>query len=282
MVTIGEDDTTFKRSQNDNMADEINGEELALQSTPSAEGSEEVQVDDQVQDVNEEQNPQPEASSDNQENEEKSSDGTGEQSGQEAKPTRVERRIHDLLSKVKEVSNTPTSQPPVNNDNPLFTEQDKQDLENGYIDPETLMQKVQSTVQSEVQKAIQIDRITQQYNSEVQAHAQDLESVKDIDPDLEAEAVAEYEAVNYQVNPFTGEREFVPAVKLSEIVAKIESRAQKIATKMAEKIAEGNVRHLQEVSSSQAVPTNGSVGGSISVAPDTTDFSAFEKAYSSK
>jgi hypothetical protein len=264
------------------MADEIIGDQLSPQSTPSAEGSEEVQVDDQVQVDNEEQTTQPEASSENQENGEKSSDGTGEQSGQDAKPSRVERRIHDLLSKVKEVGNTPASEKPANSEESLFTEQEKQDLEQGIIDPETLIKRVQSTVQSEVQKAIQIDRITQQYQSAVTEHAQDLESVKDIDPDLEAEAVAEYEALNYQTNPFTGEREFVPAVKLSEIVAKIENRAQKIATKMAEKIAEGNLKHLQDVSSSQAVPSNGAVGSTQSVSPDTTDFSAFEKAYSSK
>ena len=263
------------------MADELTGDQLSPQSTPSAEGSEEVQVDDQVQVENEEQPAQPEASSESQENEEQSSDGTGEQSGQEAKPTRVERRIHDLLSKVKEVSNN-TSEKPVSNEESLFTEQEKQDLEQGIIDPDTLIKRVQNTVQSEVQKAIQIDRITQQYQSAINEHTQDLESVKDIDPDLEAEAVAEYEAINYQINPLTGQREFVPAVKLSEIVAKIENRATKIATKMAEKIAEGNLKHLQEVSSSQAVPTNGSVGGSQSVTPETTNFSDFEKAYSSK
>jgi hypothetical protein len=125
-----------------------------------------------------------------------------------------------------------------------------------------------------------VDRINQQYESAVREHQTDLEGIKNIDSELEAEAVSDYEALNYQINPLTGNKEFVPAVKFSEIVAKIQSRAEKIAQKMAEKIAEGNEQFIKKVSSSQAVPSSGAVTGSKSVKPETTDFKEFEKAYS--
>lgn len=262
------------------MADDQNTAAQAVQSTPPAEGSEASQTESQVQTQGEEVVEQPGATSESQTEGEgqTSSEETGDQSGQEAKPTRVERRIEKLLSKVKEVGTSQTQQPPVDNRQQPMVTQDE--IEQGSIDPRILEQRIQSTVQSEVQKAIQIDRVTQQYKSSVQDHQADLEGVKDIDPDLEAEAVQEYEAVNYQVNPFTGQREFVPAVKFSEIVAKINSRAKKIAQKMAEEIAEQNGQFIEKVKSSQAVPSSGAVSATKSVKEDTTDFSEFEKRYS--
>lgn len=261
------------------MADDQITEAESVQSTPPAEGSETSQTESQVQTQGEEVVEQPVATSENQEKEEVKtpSEETEDQSGQEAKPTRFERRIHSLLSKVKEAGQTQTQEPTVNKQE-LVTEQE---MEAGQVDPRLLEQRIQSTVQAEVQKAIQMDRAQQQYSSTVKDHQADLEGVKDIDADLEAEAVQEYEAVNYQINPFTGQREFVPAVKFSEIVNKIQSRAEKIAQKMAEKIAAGNEQYLKQVSSSQAVPSSGAVSGTSSIKSDTTNFSEFEKQYSS-
>lgn len=260
------------------MADDLDTAAQAEQSTPPAK-TEEVPNQEGKQ-AQEEQETPVKATSESQgeEAEKSSSEETGDQSGQEAKPSRVERRIHDLISKVKEVGQIQTPAPSENRSQPVFS---KEDIEAGEIDPNTLEQRIQNTVQSEVQKAIQMDRINQQYVSAVRDHQTDLEGVKDIDPDLEAEAAKEYEVVNYQINPLTGQREFVPAVKFSEIVSKIQTRAERLAQKLAEKIAEGNEQFIKKVSSSQAVPSSGAVTSSKSVKPETTNFSEFEKAYSS-
>ncbi|MBI5954452.1 MAG: hypothetical protein HY865_22575 [Chloroflexi bacterium] len=261
------------------MADDQNTAAQAVQSTPPAEGSETSQTESQVQTQSEEVVEQPGATSENQIQEEVKtpSEETEDQSGQEAKPTRVERRINSLLSKVKEVGANQTQQPPVH-EQPLVTQEER---EQGVVDPNLLEQRIQSQIDARVQKALQVETVKREYVSSVKEHQLDLEGVKDIDPDLEAEAATEYEAINYQINPFTGQKEFVPAVKFSEIVSKIQSRAEKIAQKMAEKIAVQNGQFIKDVESSQAVPSSGAVSGSRSVKSDTTNFSEFEKQYSS-
>ncbi len=269
------------------MADDLETAAQAVQGTPPAEGSEQTQVESQLETQDKGTEPQPEATSENQpeEGNQTPSGEAEDQSGQKAKPSRIERRIDSLLSKVKEVgqnqSQTPSFQ---REEKTLFTEEEKQTgLE---IDPAELErrmnQAVDARVQAKVGEALQIERTREQYESAVKDHQVDLEGVKEIDPDLEAEAVAEYEVLNYRINPFTGKQEFIPAVKFSEIVNKIQSRAEKLANKRAEAIAEGNEQYLKKVSSSQAVPSSGSITGSKSVKPETTDFTEFEKAFSSK
>lgn len=264
------------------MADDKDTAAQAVQDTPPAEGSESSQVESQLETQDKGNEEQPEATSENQtEGEGQTSPGeAGDQSGQETKPTRVERRIHTLLSKVKEVGQNQSQPPnPQNGQQPYFTQEE---IDAGAVDPNVLSQRITNTVQSEVHKAIQLNRASQQYESAVKDHQTDLEGIKDIDPDLEAEAISDYNALNYRLNPFTGKEEFIPAVKFSEIVAKIQSRAEKLATKKAEEMADGNEQYLKKVSSSEAVPSSGAVTGSKSVKPETTDFKEFEKAYSSK
>lgn len=257
------------------MADDINQAVPAEQSTPSVEGSESTEVN---QLENQGSETQPGAESENQAEGQQPSGETGDQS--EQKPSRVERRIQSLLTKVKENGERQTPQPPqISRPQPIISEEERQA---GEVDPELLNQRIQSTIQNEVQRAIQLDRARGEYESAVKAHQADLEGIKDIDPDLEAEATAEYEALNYRQNPFTGEMQFIPAVKFSEIVARIEARAEKLAAKRAEAIAESNERYIKDVSSSQAVPTSGNINSSKSTKPETTDFKEFEKAYSSK
>lgn len=213
---------------------------------------------------------------------EQSSGETGDQSELEQvdKPSRIERRIKQLSSKVREYGESQAHpQPAYQREQPLISDEER---EAGSVDPDILEQRIQGRVQAEVQRQLTLERSRQQYESAVREHQADLDSIKDIDPDLEAEAVAQYEALNYRINPFTGRQEFVPAVKMSEIIAKIEARAEKIAAKKAEAIAAGNEQFLKQVSSTQAVPSSSSVSGAKTIKPDTTDFKAFEKAYSSK
>ena len=266
------------------MADDQNTAAQAAQGTPPAEGSETSQVESQVQTQDEKLESQPEATSENQNGEEgnTSSGESDDQSGQEGnKPSRVERRIQSLISKVKEAGSTQTSESLDNKEgnDSFFTEEE---LGNGEIDPKVLQERIQRSIQAEVQRGIQMDRINQQYESTVREHQADLESVTNIDPELEAEAIAEYEVLNYQINPMTGEKMYVPAVKLSEIVNKIQARVEKLAEKKAQQIAEGNANFIKSVSSSQAVPTSGRTTGASPVKADTSDFSQFEKHYSRK
>lgn len=250
----------------------------AEQGTPLAQ-EQESNTQDNLAQVNEGQDIESKATSETQNKEaEKSSSGeNGDQLEQEAKPSRIERRIKDLSSKVREYGQSQAQRAPVKSGQNYFT---PEELEEGAIDPNTFMQRVQSTVQSEVAKAIQMDRLQQQYQSSVREHQADLDSIKDIDPDFESEAVAEYERLNYQINPFTGEKEFVPAVKLSEIVSKMKATAEKLAEKIAREKVAANEQHLKEVSSFQAVPTSAEVSSAKTSKPDTTNFAEFEKAYS--
>lgn len=260
------------------MADDQLEAAQASQDTPPVQESEESQVEEtgQSQETSDETQS---STSENQESEaEKQTDGkTDDQSGQEAKPTRFEKRIQQLSQKLKEIGNQSQTQLPKGTQ-PYFT---KEELEQGEVDPNDLIQRIEKAVEAKVEKKFEIAKMQDQFVSSVKDFQTDLDSVKNLDPDLEAEAAAEFDALNYQINPFTGEREFVPAVKFSEIVNKIETRATKIAEKMAQNIAEGNERHLNQVSSSQAVPSGGTVSGASKIEAETTNFADFEKAYSS-
>lgn len=256
------------------MADELTAAQATQEAPPVKEN--EPEVDKTTPDS------QPGATSETRPEEGKPSGEAGDQPEPEQveKPSRVERRIKQLTSMVKERSQQIASAPPVKNqDQPLISDEER---EAGGVDPNILEQRIQGRVQSEVQRQLTMERNRQQYETAVREHQADLEGMKDLDPDLEVEAVAEYESLNYRINPFTGKQELVPTVKLSEIVARIEARAEKIAAKKAEAMAAGNERFIKQVSSTQAVPASSSVSGAKTVKPETTDFSEFEKAYSSK
>lgn len=257
------------------MADEQTATQ-ATQDTPPVKGNETVDVSTDTKTESQPGASEPQAD-DNQ-----TSGEPGEQSEPEQvdKPSRIERRIKQLSSKVREYGESQTTTPPTyQQEQPLISDEER---EVGSVDPNILEQRIQGRVQSEVQRQLTLERSRQQYESSVREHQSDLDGLKDIDPDLEADAVAQYEALNYRINPFTGRQEFVPAVKMSEIVAKIEARAEKLAAKRAEAIAAGNEQFIRQVSSTQAVPTSSNVSGSKTIKPETTDFRSFEKAYSSK
>lgn len=256
------------------MADETKGDELTPQDTPPAEESDTTQSESPDQTQGEEKDQQSDATGENQTDEESSEKESGDQSErQEAKPTRFDKRLKDLIGKVREAGGA--HQQTTTNEQPLQYTPDE--IKKGEVDPEAFINRVRSEVRTEMQ----LENARKEYNNTLQAHQADLESVKDLDPDLEAEAVKEYEMVNKQINPYTGEEVFYPTVKFSEVVTKLQTRSEKLARKMAEKIAEGEKEYLKNVSSNQAVPSGGQVSGSKTIKPETTNFSEFEKAYSS-
>lgn len=195
-----------------------------------------------------------------------------DQAGQDNKPSRVEKRINTLLSKLKE-NNSPST-PENRKAQPYFTQEE---INNGEIDPTTFEKRVQDRVQFEVHQALERERINTQYTSAVREHEADLESVKDLDPNVERMAVEQYEALNYQINPLTGKRMFIPAVKMTEIVKRISDHLERVA----DGIVEGNRQYTASVSQNQAVPTGGTIKSS-KARSDTTDFTEFEKNFGSR
>lgn len=249
------------------MADENQEVQQTSQDAPPAQGSESTPSPDQalLEQGLEGKEEQPEHSSESQEG--NPEDQAGQQNG---KPTRIERRMDNLLSKLKEsnkAQSTPTNKP-----SGLFGQEE---IERGEIDPVTFEKRVQEQVQFEVQKTLRTERINTQYKSAVSEHQADIESVKDLDPTLEKMAVREYETLNYQINPLTGERMFIPAVKFSEIVARRRAEVEQAA----EEMASGNRNYTHSVSQTSAVPTNGAITSSKKISGDTTDFAEFEKNF---
>jgi len=250
------------------------------QDTPPAEGSESTPQEQSSQEGSEQQ-PSGQGSEQGDGEQSEHSEGTqgenseGQPEQQGAKPTRVERRIGQLLDKLKGSHGASSEQPgvPGQSRSKFFTDEE---LAEGAIDPSVLEKRIGQTVQQEVQQALEMDRINQQYTSAVKEHEADLESVKDLDPKIEELAVKQYEVINYQINPLTGEKMFIPAVKMSEIVKKLTD----VINSAAENVAQGNRVYAENVSQNQAVPTNGSTISSKPVKENTTDFGAFEKAYS--
>lgn len=257
------------------------------QATPPAQGSN-PPVDDEVIETSEvESEEQPAQTSENQ-------DGNPEDQAekQEVKPTRSERRIGQLLNKLKESGKTevqPSNQRPGEDPGSLFT---PEELEEGVVDPESLDKRISDRINSGIQQALQKEKenqemakVRQEFNNAAKEHESDLEGVKDLDPSIEKLAVQQYNALNFQYNPITGKQMFVPAVKFSEIVNKINETVQKVAggNQPGEvDSSEDNKQYSQSVSQTQAIPTNGSISSPKKVREDTTDFSEFEKTFGSK
>lgn len=247
------------------------------QETPPAQGSESDPTAEFTQESGGEEQPEHSNESPDQG---KPDDQAGQQ--QEQRPSRVERRISSLIGKLKEANGQQPASPRFGQQNQAVISQ--QEIEEGALDPYAFEQRIQQRIASEVDtrvnQAIQMNEVNIEYKHAVQEHEADLQSIADqnLDPDIEAEAAAEYNRLNHQTNPITGELMFVPAVKFSEIVSKLTARAERLAAKMASQTRE--YRH--GVSQTSAVPASGNLSNSKRVGGDTTDFSEFEQAFASK
>lgn len=251
------------------------------QDTPPAEGNEsqpEEQVqEDQVQNSQEGtegEETQPEHSGESQE--EKPDDQSGDQ--QEAKPSRAERRISQLISKLKETHQSPSEPPgePARRNPRGFLTQEE--IETGEIDPSVLEERLNKEAERRAEQKVQMTLVNQQYETAVKEHEADMDTVGEIDPNIEALAVKQYNALNFQTNPFTGQKVFIPAVKMSEIVQKLSDSVRAAAGGTEE----SQRRYVEDVEQYQAVPSSSSVTSSKKVSEGTTNFSEFEKAFSPK
>ncbi len=187
----------------DESKETINEADTASDETSSSEVQEETQAPDQEQEQVQEQ---PSAE---------------QPTVQEKKPTRAERRVQQLLEKMK-AQKSEGSYPQVENQQEdLIT---PEDYEQG-IDPKVLEQRIKAREQRNLQANTQ--SIKQQLKAEFafeqasKEHEADMELVsqsEDIkkNPALERMAVRLYEKENYLVDPRTGQTYFNPVVKLSE------------------------------------------------------------------
>lgn len=163
----------------------------------------------------------------------------GEQ-GETKKPTRAERRVEQLLHKLKDRPQPPTYQA---KDQPLITQEE---YETG-IDPQALEQRLNQRLEATSAKTREAIRTELAYENEARSHMADLESAsKDLDPKLEKLAVRQYEALNYTYDPFSGQRVFVPTVKFSEIVNQVKADLEDITTTRVAESTQRIARAAQE------------------------------------
>ncbi len=208
----------------------VNEADTASDETSSSETQEETQDLDQGQEETQEQ------------------ESAQQPTAEERKPTRAERRVQQLLEKVKaqknvdSLSNLETTQA----DERLFT---PEDYENG-IDPEALERRVSEREQRKLQQSTQ--GIKQQLKAELayeqaaKEHESDIDQVSKLEdikknPALERMAVRLYEKENYQVDPRTGATYFNPVIKLSEALRIVkEDLAEATGTALAEAQVKAN------------------------------------------
>lgn len=189
----------------DESQETLNEVDQTSEDTSSSEAQEETQDLDQGQEQNQEQ------------------ESAAEPTQQEKKPTRAERRVQQLLEKMKaQKSGADTSQFDASQQNEDLISPDE--YESG-IDPKVLEQRAKAREQRNLQQSTQA--IKQQlkaefaYEQATKDHEADLESVSQSEeikknPALERMAVRLYEKENYLVDPRTGQTYFNPVIKLSE------------------------------------------------------------------
>lgn len=178
---------------------------------------------------------------------------------QEKKVSRLEKRLKQLLEK----------QPPVLQKEALG--EDAIEIDESVL---------QERIQQEVRKAIEMDRAEREYFTSAESHKQDIEQFANanLPKPIEELAVKQYYAINFQKDPFTGKDVFIPVAKFSDIVQEIQ---EKLAV-AAQEYARGNVEFQRRIENQSAISPTATGQNMTSVTPDTTDFKAFEKAFSKR
>jgi hypothetical protein len=146
---------------------------------------------------------------------------------EERRPTRYDRRVSKLISKLKD-KNTNTQGVAdsdvnqlfgVNPDEPLIR---PEEYETG-IDPAELQRRQQAREMAIEQRIMRNLETKQQFKSTVLEHVSDAEATaKELEQDevLDEIVTEQYNLANYTIDPYTGQEVFVPRVKMSEILAK--------------------------------------------------------------
>lgn len=193
---------------------------------------------------------QPENESGESQKPEATTDVKVEQGETQPKQTRAERRIEQLIGKLK---TRPTAELPTQTKPEQLIR--PEEIENG-IDPQALQQRVEQTIQASSQQTRAQIKAELAYEGAVNDHMADLTSASEnLDPSIEKLAVRQYEAINYQINPFTGQQVFMPTVKFSEIVKQIQ---QDFEQATASRVADATTSLAKQVQQSAVQPTGDS------------------------
>lgn len=165
------------------------------------------------------------------------------------KPRRAERRIQELTRKLKERP-VPQEDFLSGPDQPLVR---PEELETG-LDPQQLEQRVAQRMQNESAKTRRQIKAELAYEGAVNEHISDIERASEnLDPRLEKIAVRQYNAMNYQVNPYTGQPVFVPTVKFSEVVEMLKGDLDNLTSDAVAKASKDIIRASNE----SALPASG-------------------------
>lgn len=259
------------------MAEETQEQLQGSQESPlaeeSTEGTQEIKETGQDQSQVPENNEQPNEQSKH--SEDQQAQGAEDQSGQVNKPSRAEKRIADLSSKYKEL--VTKLQTPLTQDMPqLITDEE---IKNGEVDLKELNNRINQLVDYKVNQAgssvEQQIELKSEYKAKQAEFDSDLSNTTFENDIVKEMAEKQFEALNFYDDPISGKQVFIPAVKMSEIKAKLDTGIKAAA----EKLIQGNRDFAQSVSNSQTVPTGNSLS-STSADEATSDFSKFEKTFS--
>lgn len=165
---------------------------------------------------------------------------------------RISRLIQQLSQKLEARREVP---PEFFQEEPIFRPEDY----GREIDPQELEERLKRREQSIVMKAIQAVESKRRYEAALQEHISDWENILKQDevkndPELRGFLEEQYKLANFTINPFTGQEDFVPVLKPSEVYA----RVKKILEKRAVQEGAKTLSELRRQSQESAVPPSSS------------------------
>ena len=178
-------------------------------------------------------------------------------SAEDKKPTRRDRRIHKLIDKLKSKDQEQMSEEQyaqtlgIDPNAPLIKEEEAQ----MGIDPNVLNQRQRARELLVERRAKNAAVAEIEYKASVKDHLADAEdTLKKLEGDdvLDEIVASQYDALNYQTDPYTGQKYFVPKVKMSEIYAK---QQKVLEAKIAKAQADVSVKLAQQSQDSVVRPS---------------------------
>jgi len=173
---------------------------------------------------------------------------------QSAKTDEDRQKISSLIQRLKaKVENTSQIPPELMSalNEPLI----KPEEYGGEIDPAELERRIAQREQAVVMKAVSTVENKRRYEQALQEHISDWEKVMNEeevknDPDLRQFIEEQYRIANFAVSPLTGEEDFFPTLKPSEVYARVKRILEKRATVEGAK----TLSQLQSQSQESSIP----------------------------
>ncbi len=196
---------------------------------------------------------------------------------EEAKTEKDREKIQALISRLKEKLKPKTFSSEMFQKEPLIR---PDDLEYG-IDPVELERRAalrELALKDQIKAELAQE---EQYKGMVKEHIADQEKVMNeveelnpksekYDKDFDRLVSQQYQLANYVYNPFTGQYDFVPTIKMSEIVSNIKKVLEKKTTKA---VADTSLRLSQQAGEASIPPSSTEIE-----TEDTEEIALFKKA----